>query len=570
MRVRKIQAEMMVYAIIACAILLIVASAALYTSEAHAANSVIFRLDDVQDWFANNGTKAVMNLFLDKKVPLTTAVIAGNIGKDSSTVNIANTGLKSGLFELALHGLNHTDYTQLTPNAQSVSITKGNTVLKQVFGLHPFIFTPPFNAYNSATLDALKSHDMNIISSTIGNEKHQNNDKNIYNATLPCGNSDTGIVCQNPVRLSAANDFRVISDGNITQQSNQQISNEIADNTKHYGYSIVVLHPQDFVFTDKTTGHVTRNQVDVKQLNQLNTLIDQLKKSYAITSMQTLTKTMKPGTSSFEVKAIQAKPEGENLSTQDHNAKNVILTFDDDWIGQLQYGVPILKQNGFNVTFFVTCKGPITQDPSFQRIDYVNDKQKQSPQITTWNNLKLIKSYGYDIENHGMTHHSLVDQPESVLQREIVESKVCLDNHLGIHSKVFAAAFAAPENNITVNNLIARTGYDFARIGYGDGKYTSQRFNLPTNSMNSLDKKFDHDTQKIMPEFAQEIKSAELPVLVYHNINSLQNTETNWHNSTTTPETFSAEMAWLKEHNYNVHSIGDLSWDDKNNRFEFK
>jgi peptidoglycan/xylan/chitin deacetylase (PgdA/CDA1 family) len=522
-----------------------------YTEKVLAA-SIIFRLDDVQDFFASNGTRAVMDLFEQKQVPLTLGVIAGNIGRDVNVVNTSNTGLKSGLFELALHGLNHTDYTQLTPNAQSVSITKGNTILKQVFGLHPFIFVPPFNLYNMATLAALRSHDMNIISSTIGTEQHQKTDANIYNGTEPCGTTEAGTICTNPIRLSAGNDFRIITDANISQQSNQQIGKEIADNVKHYGYSIVILHPQDFVITNKTTGHVLRNQIDPKQLSQLSTLIDQVKKSYIPTSMSTFTKAMKPGTANFEITATKPKV--------------AILTLDDDWIGQITNGLPILKKYGFNATFFVTCKGPIAQAPDFNRIDYVNDKIAQSKDISTWSNLRLLKSEGFDIQNHGMTHHSLVDQPKSILQREIVDSKVCLDSHLGIKSKVFAPAFAKPENNSTVDNLISKH-YEFARNGYGDGKYDSHRFNLPTNSMNSLDKKYGHDTQNIVSAFASEMKNSELPVLVYHNIANLQDTETNWHNSTTTPETFDAEMKWLKDNGYQVHSIGDLKWD--NGRFRF-
>jgi peptidoglycan/xylan/chitin deacetylase (PgdA/CDA1 family) len=123
---------------------------------AKATASVIFRLDDVQDFYANNGTKAVMDLFSAKHVPLTTAVIASAIGKDPGVTDKTAQGLKSGLFELALHGYRHVDYTKLTPNNQSVSITQGNKILKALFGQHPFVFVPPFNTFNNATLGIKK------------------------------------------------------------------------------------------------------------------------------------------------------------------------------------------------------------------------------------------------------------------------------------------------------------------------------------------------------------------------------------------------------------------------------
>jgi peptidoglycan/xylan/chitin deacetylase (PgdA/CDA1 family) len=508
---------------------------------AKATASVIFRLDDVQDFYANNGTKAVMDLFSAKHVPLTTAVIASAIGKDPGVTDKTAQGLKSGLFELALHGYRHVDYTKLTPNNQSVSITQGNKILKALFGQHPFVFVPPFNTFNNATLGALKSHDMNVISSTIGTEANENSTSQIYNGTEACGTSDSGVICPTPLHISAGNDFRLITDQNITQQTNAQLMSEIANNVKHYGYSVLVLHPQDFVYTDPHTGKIVKNAVNVRQLSQLNALIDQVKARYTPSSMEALVSTM--GTATFEVLA----------------KKPVIITLDDDWIGQFKYAIPILRHYGFNATFFVTCQGPIQQAPSFMR--------GKSPDITTWAQLKAIKSMGFDIQNHGMTHHSLIDQPKSILQREIVDSKQCLDSHLGIKSRVYAPAYAGPENNQTIDDMIA-AHYDFARNGYGHARFDSGRYDLLTDSMNSLDKQFNHNTPSIMGAFVRDVQKAQLPVLVYHNVNNLSATDRDWYNSTTTPETFDAEMKWLHDNNYAVHAIADLHWDGKEFTFQ--
>jgi len=507
---------------------------------AKATASVIFRLDDVQDWFASNGTNAVLDLFMHKKIPLTTAIIASAIGKDQSVVSRTAEGIKNGLFEPALHGYLHVDYTQLSPSNQTTSITKGNIVIKSLFGVHPFIFVPPYNTYNNETLGALTSHDMNVLSSTIGTEQFQHTDANIYNASQPCGTAEAGVVCHIPARVSAANDFRVIEGSNITHYTNAQLESLMADNVAKYGYSILVLHPTDLVYTDPKTGKELQNKVDPRQLAQLNTLVDNLKAKYAVTSMEDLVRTTEAGSRTFHV---MAEPR-----------KVAVITLDDDWIGQYKYAIPILHKYGFNATFFVTCQGPIQQAPSFVR--------GKSPDITTWAQLKTIKAMGFDIENHGMTHHSLVDQPQSVLQREIVDSKQCLDKHLGINSRVFALAYARPENNKTIDDMIA-AHYDFARNGYGSGSFQSGRFDLPTMSMNQWDKQFNHVTADIIPMFADDVQKAKLPVLVYHNINNLAATERDWYNSTTIPETFDAEMKWLHDNGYEVHAIADLHWDGK-------
>jgi len=521
---------------------------------------------------------------MQKKIPLTAAIIAASIGKDPQVVATVSQGIKGGTIEPALHGFRHTDYTTLNANNQSVSITKGNDVIKQLFGVHPFVFVPPFNTFNNSTITAMRAHDMNILSSTLGTESFEHDSNQVYNATAMnnCGTSDSGIVCQstNPAHVSAGNDFRVITDGNITQMTNPQLLKEIQQNAKSYGYSILVLHPQDFVVTDAKTGKVLQNVVNTKQITQLSTLLDQVKKNYTPSSMSDLVAEHQPKSSTPQtqtqtptkpIPVIKQVTTTFNVGARDRvsEPRPVIVTFDDDWIGQVKYAIPILQKYHYNATFFTTCLGPIAQAPSFHRIDYVNDKIKQSPDITTWNNLKLIKSMGYDIENHGMTHHSLVNQPASILQREIIDSNTCLANHLGAKATVYAPAYAAPENNATVDNYIKKGGYEFARNGYGTGDFNSGRYDLPTNSMNSLDKEFNHDTQAIVHAFPVELAKGKLPVLVYHNVNFLNQTDADWQNSTTTPETFDAEMKYLKDNGYEVHSLRDLKWDDQKGRFTF-
>jgi peptidoglycan/xylan/chitin deacetylase (PgdA/CDA1 family) len=257
-----------------------------------------------------------------------------------------------------------------------------------------------------------------------------------------------------------------------------------------------------------------------------------------------------------------AKP--AKAQQQQRPAKQVIITFDDDWAGQYKYAMPILQKYGFNATFFVTCQGPLGQSPEFQR--------GNSNDITTWNQLKDIKSKGFDIENHGMTHHSLVDASYPVLINEIVQSKQCLIDHLGINASVYAPAYSMPLNDQKVNAIIANH-YDFARNGYGIATFSSPQYALATDSVNMLDVLFEHNTSEISAAFDRNLSRLakdEIPVLVYHNIAPLNETESNWHNSTTTPETFEAEMKSLKDNGFQVHSIRDLSYDQQHRTFKMR
>jgi peptidoglycan/xylan/chitin deacetylase (PgdA/CDA1 family) len=245
---------------------------------------IIFRLDDVQDYYSLNGTMAVMDLFIKKRVPLVTAIIAGEIGSDSSVINKTMDGIKAGLFEIALHGYHHVDYTKLSPNYASESMTRGNMILKKLFGIQPLIFVPPYNSFNDDTLDAVRSNKMNIISSSTSTEADYNKKRDLFNTTEGCGEKN----CNKPIHVSPDAKFREITDDNITQLTNLQILKEIADNVKHYGYSLLILHPQDFVFTDAKTGEVLQNVVQPHQIEQLSKLVDKIQTQYNPVKMEGL------------------------------------------------------------------------------------------------------------------------------------------------------------------------------------------------------------------------------------------------------------------------------------------
>lgn len=144
-----------------------------------------------------------------------------------------------------------------------------------------------------------------------------------------------------------------------------------------------------------------------------------------------------------------------------------------------------------------------------------------------------------------------------------------IDSHLGINSSIFAPAYAAPEGNMTVDALIA-AHYDFARNGYDDGRFDSPRYDLPTTSVNAYDKQFNHNTADILLTFGKEMAKSQLPILVYHNIARLSDTDPDWYNSTTTPETFNTEMMWLKNNGSEAHSIRDLTYNTQEQRFDIK
>src|SRR5918912_1850716 len=126
-------------------------------------NCVVFRMDDIQDYWIKSGQLTPMDLFLSRNYSQNLGIIMGDIGSDSEIVNKVRDGSQRGLFELAIHGWNHTDYTKLSEEKQRSSLYDANRKMVALFGKASQIFIPPYDQFNSDTLNAIRQLDLKII-----------------------------------------------------------------------------------------------------------------------------------------------------------------------------------------------------------------------------------------------------------------------------------------------------------------------------------------------------------------------------------------------------------------------
>jgi Polysaccharide deacetylase len=277
-------------------------------------------------------------------------------------------------------------------------------------------------------------------------------------------------------------------------------------------------------------------------------------------------------------------------------APMVILTFDDNWKGQIKYVKPILDKYTLSATLFINCN-IIDKDRAPSLYAPV-----QRGKIMTWDNIAELKKAGFDIQSHGMNHNrvSLTSQPQ--LDYEIGESSQCLLDH-GVNSTVFATPFSEGTQNKSVISTVAKY-FQIGRAVYGDamhlkcdqysghpqtdsqtydeqGKITyAIRFNIRTWNHNGLDSQLGHESNKIFSEFIKEVttglrmknmsKDESIPVLVHHNIENLQtdNVPLQWINSTTDVHLFDQEMKYLSEHHFRTPSMADVAHNYTGNALE--
>jgi peptidoglycan/xylan/chitin deacetylase (PgdA/CDA1 family) len=234
-------------------------------------NCVVFRIDDIQDYWVRAGQLAAMNQFIFRNQSLTVGIIIGGIGNDSEIVNKVREGSNSGLFELAVHGWNHTDYTKLSEEEQRNSLSNSNRKMSALFGKASDIFIPPEGIFNDDTINAMKQVDVKILASNRSSfdQLDLKADNNNQSHTL---SSSSLIQSNNISYVPSTISFKDYYDGQYIRNSLQNIFNNATQSISAYGYAVIVIHPQDFMQID-ANGNPT-DVVDENQINDLSSLID--------------------------------------------------------------------------------------------------------------------------------------------------------------------------------------------------------------------------------------------------------------------------------------------------------
>jgi peptidoglycan/xylan/chitin deacetylase (PgdA/CDA1 family) len=242
---------------------------------------VVFRIDDIQDYWIQQAQIAVMDLFISKNLTLSVGLIIDDIGNDTILTEKIEEGLDRNLFELALHGWDHEDFTTFDLQQQKDLLKKANEKNQILFGNKSQVFTPPYGKFNNNTLKAMNDLDIKILSSSLQTENDFNEGKDIFNLKVKMINSSS--VGDGIYHLPSTVSFYDYKGENRTKESLQDILNKVDDSISKYGYSVITFHPQDFAKLDEEGEFF--DIVDIEQIEDLSLLIDTLKlKNISISS----------------------------------------------------------------------------------------------------------------------------------------------------------------------------------------------------------------------------------------------------------------------------------------------
>lgn len=141
--------------------------------------------------------------------------------------------------------------------------------------------------------------------------------------------------------------------------------------------------------------------------------------------------------------------------------KAVLITFDDGYKDNLQNAVPILRRYGYPAVLFVPIGYvsdvlPLPHEEPLAARGVLN-------RTVDWEEVAELERHGVRIESHGIGHRPLADLEVDEAAREIVLSKLQLEERLGRPVRAFAYVKGSEAHYRPVHlSLLKQAGYDVA------------------------------------------------------------------------------------------------------------
>jgi peptidoglycan/xylan/chitin deacetylase (PgdA/CDA1 family) len=139
----------------------------------------------------------------------------------------------------------------------------------------------------------------------------------------------------------------------------------------------------------------------------------------------------------------------------------VLITFDDGYRDNLEHAAPILARYGYPAVLFVSLaflddRSPLPHEERLTARGLVNP-------TVDWSELPELEAAGVRVESHGISHRPLAQLTVDEAAREIVLSKLRLEQRLGRPVRSFAYVKGSEAHYRPVHlSLLRQAGYELA------------------------------------------------------------------------------------------------------------
>lgn len=144
---------------------------------------------------------------------------------------------------------------------------------------------------NNDTIKAMKELGIRILSAADFSENNFDRGRSIFNYTESrlsnsTENGSSSNATQSIYRVPAMVSFKGYENSKPVKVPLDDILSTVDDNIKKYGYSVIVFHPQDFMYTDENGRIIDDSRIDSSEFQDFAGLVDSiLAKNIRITTL---------------------------------------------------------------------------------------------------------------------------------------------------------------------------------------------------------------------------------------------------------------------------------------------
>ena len=141
--------------------------------------------------------------------------------------------------------------------------------------------------------------------------------------------------------------------------------------------------------------------------------------------------------------------------------RSVLITVDDGYRDNLEHAAPVLERHGYPAVIFVPIgylddRRPLPHEERLASSGLING-------TVDWGELRELEAAGVRVESHGISHRPLADLELDEAAREIVLSKLRLEERLGREVRAFAYVKGSEAHYKAVHlSLVRQAGYEVA------------------------------------------------------------------------------------------------------------